>query len=607
MSSPKAVGRRQRAAFAVLAVSMAATTMGVGTADAKRHRGDRLHRSSHIVVIYQENHSFDNLYGRWNGVRGLGTADAAHTLQVKQDGTLFHCLPQDDVNLTAPDPLSDQCQDTNPTDGSTFHSHFFNETRASNDGNPFRIDDYIPPTARTCPDPSTFGPANGVRDPNGLPGGCTRDLVHRFYQEQYQLDGGKQDRYTTGSDALGLTQGNYDTRRLPVYRYLHRRHHPRYAISDELFQAALGGSFLNHQWLIAARTPFFSGAPTAGPNDQHSITDTNGMPVNYPFYKATGAVKDGSLTVSCPSTPAQHDNPPRDAAHGNSVCGDWAVNTTQPLSQPYSPGTAPERRLPPQTTPTIGDRLSAAGRTWAWYAGGWSNADGRVGGPGWTNGTAPVARGTNTNGCPDPNAKATDTWPFCADNLFQFHHQPFNYYANYARSGPNGDGQAPAARRRHLRDEEEFIAAARASRKRCHLRNVSIVKPVGAENEHPGYASEPSGSAHLVDLLKAIERGACRKNTMVIVTYDEFGGQWDHVTPPGQGGKAGLHDAWGPGTRIPALTIAPGLRGRFVVDHVQHDSTSVMATIERRFDLPPVSSRDAAVRDLSTVFRARRP
>jgi phospholipase C len=110
-----------------------------------------------------------------------------------------------------------------------------------------------------------------------------------------------------------------------------------------------------------------------------------------------------------------------------------------------------------------------------------------------------------------------------------------------------------------------------------------------------------------VKLLKAIEHGACRRNTMVIVTYDEFGGQWDHVPPPGQGGKRGVHDAWGPGTRIPALTIAPGLRHRFAVDHAQHDTTSVLATIERRFDLSPVSSRDAAVRDLSTVFSARRP
>ena len=127
---------------------------------------------------------------------------------------------------------------------------------------------------------------------------------------------------------------------------------------------------------------------------------------------------------------------------------------------------------------------------------------------------------------------------------------------------------------------------------------------MGAENEHPGYASEPAGSDHLVDLLKAIEGGRCRKNTMVIVTYDEFGGQWDHMPPPGQGGSSGPHDAWGPGTRIPALTIAPGTRGNFVVDHAKHDTTSIMATIEHRFGLAPVSSRDAAARDMSTVFQA---
>ena len=210
------------------------------------------------------------------------------------------------------------------------------------------------------------------------------------------------------------------------------------------------------------------------------------------------------------------------------------------------------------------------------------------------------------NACPDPNAKSNAGWPFCPDNLFQFHHQPFNYYAPYARTGANGDGARPAAGVQDLRDEQEFLADANASRKRCELRDVSFIKPVGAENEHPGYASEANGSDHLVDLLKAVEGSRCRKDTMVIVTYDEFGGQWDHMPPPGQGGTSGPHDAWGPGTRIPALTIAPGIRGKFVVDRAKHDTTSIMATIEHRFGLPPVSSRDAAVRDMSTVFGANR-
>ncbi len=91
---------------------------------------------------------------------------------------------------------------------------------------------------------------------------------------------------------------------------------------------------------------------------------------------------------------------------------------------------------------------------------------------------------------------------------------------------------------------------------------------------------------------------------MVIATYDEFGGQWDHVTPPGQGSAAGPHDQWGPGTRIPTLVISPFLRGDFVVDHTQYDTTSILATIEHRFGLAPLSTRDAAVADLSNVFDA---
>lgn len=94
---------------------------------------------------------------------------------------------------------------------------------------------------------------------------------------------------------------------------------------------------------------------------------------------------------------------------------------------------------------------------------------------------------------------------------------------------------------------------------------------------------------------------------MVIFLYDEYGGAWDHVPPPGLGGTRGPHDRWGPGARIPAVIIWPGLRARFVVDHTEHDTTSVAATIEHRFGLRPRNSRDARVRDLSSVFSARAP
>ena len=565
----------RRWAAAALAAAITGSSVAVATA-ADGPGGDRLATVDHIVVIYQENHSFDNLYGGWEAVRGLSGADAAHTTQVNQAGGAYSCLRQIDVNLTSP-PLGATCTDsTTPT---TFSSHFANA--------PFTIDDYLPASATTCPAPGVFAP-NGVLAGTGLPGGCTRDLVHRYYQEPYQLDGGKQDRYVTGSDALGLTMGVYDTKSLPIYKYLHTAGHPRYAIADAFFQSAFGGSFLNHQWLIAARTPTWPNALNdGGADDLHSVLDANGMPTSSPLYTtpATYPLGDRSLTQSC-APPANRG--PLQAAF---TCGDYAVNTTQPPYQPYAPGTAPARRLPPQTSPTIGDRLSAKGVDWAWYSGGWSNANGDIGAPGWTNGS-----GTT---CADPDTASGAVFPNCPGKLFQYHHQAFNYFANYA--------PGTAARTQHLRDEEEFISLANGSASTCSLKPVSFIKPEGAENEHPGYASEPQGGDHLVNLIKSIEGGACAKNTMVIVTYDEFGGQWDHVPPPGQGSAAGPHDIWGPSTRIPALIVSPQLRSDFVVDHTQYDTTSILTTIEQRFGVAPLADRDAQVNDLGNVFEQHGP
>ena len=150
----------------------------------------------------------------------------------------------------------------------------------------------------------------------------------------------------------------------------------------------------------------------------------------------------------------------------------------QPAARQRRRAAADRRREVPQhRRPADAPRTSR----WNWYSGGWDDAEA---------------------GHPGP--------------LFQYHHQPFNYFADYAPGKPG---------RAHLQDETEFIAAAQDGT----LPTVSFVKPYGAENEHPGYASEPDGSDHLVDLLKTITSGPQAKDTLVVVTYDEFGGQWDHV------------------------------------------------------------------------------
>ena len=288
---------------------------------------------------------------------------------------------------------------------------------------------------------------------------------------------------------------------------------------------------------MSARAPLDTAVDPA----LYSILDANGFPNDkYPLYHTAG-VKDGPLTQACGPS-----------AVPGFACGDYGVNTMQPSNAPTGSGT----KLPlisDKDYPNIGDLLSAAKISWNWYSGGWDDA--AAGNPG---------------------------------KLFQFHHQPLNYWADY---GPTGSGRV------HLKDEDhDFLPAVQNGT----LPTVSFVKPYGSENEHPGYASEPNGSDNLVNTINAILAGPQARDTLIVVTYDEFGGQWDHVPPPGQAGSPGVHDEWGPGTRIPAVLISKSFK-RSGVDHTSYDTTSILATIEHSLGLAALSPRDAQVADLGAA------
>src|SRR3954462_11230527 len=88
---------------AALAIAAAAVT---GAAGGKKGEANakKLDQIQHIVVVYEENHSFDNLYGGWEGVNGRANADAARTNQIAQNGLLFNCPLQNNGNPTSPTP-----------------------------------------------------------------------------------------------------------------------------------------------------------------------------------------------------------------------------------------------------------------------------------------------------------------------------------------------------------------------------------------------------------------------------------------------------------------------------------------------------------------------
>ena len=200
--------RRAAALGAALTIAVAAASPALAA-----NRSKKLAKVNHIVVIYQENHSFDNLYGGWEGVTASRTPTPPTPRRSTRPGSPTPACRQNDVNLTSP-PLPATCTDT------TTGHHL---SRAHSRTRPSRSTTTSRRPTTTCPAPGSLRRRTVCSRAPGLPGGCTRDLVHRFYQEQYQLDGGKQDRYVTGSDALGLTMGYYDTQKLPIYQYLHGR------------------------------------------------------------------------------------------------------------------------------------------------------------------------------------------------------------------------------------------------------------------------------------------------------------------------------------------------------------------------------------------------
>ena len=155
---------------------------------------------------------------------------------------------------------------------------------------------------------------------------------------------------------------------------------------------------------------------------------------------------------------------------------------------------------------------------------------------------------------------------------FQPHHQPFNYFQRFA--------PGTVDRNQHLKDGDDLLADIEGGR----LPPVAFYKPTGKLNQHPSYTDLLSGDAHIADVLERLRRGPQWDRMLVIVTYDENGGFWDHV-PPRTG--TGWGDRWGPGTRIPTLVISSFAK-RSHVDKTAYDTTSILKLITKRFGLEPL-------------------
>ncbi|MFL9863395.1 acid phosphatase [Paraburkholderia fungorum] len=472
-----------------------------------------------IVVIYAENRSFANLYGNFPGIQHpLDTVSAERSLQLDRDGkTPLPRLPAIWGGLV---PQAQEVDGKRYMIGQKDIGHLRN--------GPFHLTD-----------------AQGAPLPTGV---ITRDLVHRFYQNQMQINAGRNNQFAAWGDSGGLVMGHYrnsaDTLRLWNLAQ-------QYTLCDNFFMAAFGGSWMNHIFLISAQAPFYP--------------DIHNSPAKKMVSVVEGDDPTGTrLKLAADSPASALDGPPKFVNDGAFTADGYAVNTMAPPYQPSNVRAAEggnpafadpsnPRVMPPQNYATIGDRLTDKGVDWAWYSGAWQYA----------------LDHQDTGAVPD----------------FQYHHQPFNYFANYA--------PGTAARRKYLRDAglgddastNRLIADIDAGR----LPAVTFYKPQGDLNMHAGYADVASGDRHISTIIEHIQRGPQWANTVVVVTVDENGGWWDPVSPP-------KGDRWGPGSRIPALVISPLARKGYV-DHTVYDTNSILRLISRVHGLAPldgVAARDRA-------------
>ena len=142
------------------------------------------------------------------------------------------------------------------------------------------------------------------------------------------------------------------------------------------------------------------------------------------------------------------------------------------------------------------------------------------------------------------------------------------------------------------------------------LPEVSFVDPrfndegTGTSGDDHPHADVRSGELFLAEVYAAVTQSPAWGRTMLVINYDEWGGFYDHVAPttaPDTDPSTALR-----GFRVPSVVISPRARRRYVA-HETYDHTSVLRAIEWRWNLPALTPRDKAARNIAEVLDFTNP
>lgn len=502
----------------------------------------------HVIVLIGENRSFDNLFA---------------TYQPKHGQSIANLLSRGIVNLN----------------GDPGKNHALAAQKLASATGEFSPTPDVVGVYTTLPQPyawGAFGQRKDVPDarfPSDLPnapfqisryvsyGAHTGDPVHRFFQMWQQVDGGKQDLYVWTAETVGMgpSNGNLPLANGKTYQggvsmgfynmargdapYL-RELADEYALADNYHQSVMGGTTGNYLALATADVAFYTheGKPAIPP--AKLIENPDAQPNSNNWYTEDGY--KGGTYVNCSDAMQPgvkgilaylRQLPYPAFRNGNCDPGTYyMVNNTEPSFSPTGELLAAGAdKLPPQTIPTLGDALTAAGLSWRWYSGGRNDG------------------------------KTVDK-EYCAMCDTQLYFSSTMLGADKSK----------------LVDLQQLYVDAEKSE--AHFPAVAIVAPYDSISGHPGYAIEPSFDELVRGVvLKLKQNPKLWQKTAILVTFDESGGYYDsgYIQPI---------DFFGDGPRVPMLLVSPHAKKGYV-DHTYYDHASILKFIERNWKLSPLSAR----------------
>jgi phospholipase C len=551
---------------------------------------------THLVVIYQENVSFDHYFGTYPNA----TNPAGEPAFTAAPGT-----------ATPNNLVSNGLISSNPNTANTF-------------GNT---------------------PAAGAQ-PLGLPARLDRsdavlcDQDHDYDDEQFAFDKGAMDKFllnacddstinTPDASKIGKNgvmdyfDGNTVT---ALWNYAQH-----YTLGDNSFGTTFGPSTPGAVNLVAGQSSGIQSTNIIAANGTGSTCATDPTASGANKCSAAENIATARVVGSNPATNATAivgDPDPLGDACANPDRTQVGFGTGSTAAGGFNNG--------PDDTENIGDELSSAGITWGWFQGGFAPT-----------GTATNKLGNTVAVCGATHKNLAGT----VVSDYNAHHEPFQYFATTAdpnhltptspaQIGENDPTGTPVgARINHQYDESAFYTALQNHT----LPAVTFLKGANYQDGHSGTTeSDPlEEQTFLVDTINALEASPEWAHTAVVIEYDDSDGYYDHVfhaptndsNDPNydllQGGTdtnggtssagngagcyptgssftapvAGLQDRCGPGPRLPLLVISPYAKANYI-DHTFTDQSSVLKFIEENWGLSPLGAGTLASGGLTNTFGA---